>query len=196
MRPHPFPNPKSHRANSSLEKGQRQKQVRVRLLEIETEIAENIVQTKILSLGVAGLIFTAAAGQALACAVLPDFIADTFSPAECATDAVYSIEAANLDIRGTAITISAEGLASTAGWKNTNLKLESVSEDQTTITYRFVGCPPEFGADVITPVSAQTQFIGDISALRHVVIKAKTNLQTLNIDEFRNVRPAVQVLGD
>src|ERR1700680_3168338 len=140
MRMRPFPAPKSGRANSSLKKRQRQKHARVRLLEIETEVAENIVKTKILALGVASFIFAAVAGRALACAVLPDFIADPFSPAECTTDAVYSIEAANLEIRGPAITISAEGLASTAGWKNANLKLEALSQDKTTITYRFVGC--------------------------------------------------------
>lgn len=129
------------------------------------------------------LVLTAIAmldGLPLTAAAAPPELAKT-----CTAERVYSVEAANLEFGRGTIAIKAEGMASTLGWKMPALRLLPASGDAGTLTYEFVGCRPAFGAEVMSPISAQTTIATNTDAVKRIVIEAKTNSQSLDVAEFK-----------
>lgn len=102
----------------------------------------------------------------------------------CTAERVYSVEAANLEFGRGTIAVKAEGMASTLGWKMSALRFLPANGDAGTLTYEFVGCPPAFGAEVMSPISAQATIAANAGMVKHIVIEAKTNNQTLDVAEF------------
>lgn len=105
--------------------------------------------------------------------------------AGCDEQPVYSVAAANLEIGTDTITVSAYGMASTLGWKSPALKRLAASGDPATVVYEFVACRPQFGAEVMTPISATVTITTGAGSVKHVVIQAKTNGQTLDVADFQ-----------
>lgn len=103
----------------------------------------------------------------------------------CAAVRVYSVEAANLEFGRGTITVKAEGMASTLGWKMPALRLLPANGNAGTLAYEFVGCPPAFGAEVMSTISAQTTIATNTEAVKRIVIEAKTNSQSLDVAEFK-----------
>lgn len=103
-------------------------------------------------------------------------------------DPVYSIETANLEFHGDTITITVQGMAATAGWKNIELRRDPTPDEGDNLVYRLVGCAPEIAAQVLTPVSGRLTGVILPSSVRHITIRARSNSQTLDIGDFR--RPA------
>lgn len=107
----------------------------------------------------------------------------------CDLQQVYAVDAANLQIEGNTITVTAEGAASSAGWKVVQLAPRRLSSDHTAITYDLAGCPPKgYAAQIISRVSARRSL--DLSQpylakLQMIVVRAKTKSQTLMISDFR-----------
>lgn len=104
--------------------------------------------------------------------------------APCKAVPIYSIDNAHI-VHGTdATTITAGGTASTAGWHDAELSFVSVdhsNEADSTATYQFVACPPEVGAEVMSPVTATLTLVLPLANFRYVVIKAQTNDQMLDL---------------
>jgi len=105
--------------------------------------------------------------------------------ATCDEQPVYSIEAGNLEFGTDTIVVNAYGMASTLGWKSPALKRLAAGGDPATMVYAFVACRPAFGAEVMTPISATATIATGAGGVKHVVIKAKTNSQTLDVAEFQ-----------
>lgn len=103
----------------------------------------------------------------------------------CDEQPVFSIAAANLEIEKDTITVTAYGMASTLGWKSPVLKRLPAGGDAGTASFAFVACRPAFGAEVMTPISATVTIAAKAGAVKHVVIEAKTNSQSLEVAEFR-----------
>lgn len=129
-------------------------------------------------------IFLGACAAAFILVALPAS-ADTAASA-CAPDRVTAVETANLEFRTGEIVVSAEGSVPTAGWKNASLRLLAVSADGATAVFEFVACPPAgFAAEVISNVSAKTEMTENLKSIRRVVVKARSNEQTLDVADFR-----------
>lgn len=103
----------------------------------------------------------------------------------CDEQPVFSVAAANLDIAKGTITVTAYGMASTLGWKSPVLKRLPVGSDAATITFAFVACRPAFGAEVMTPISATATIVAKAGAVKHVVVEARTNSQSLDVAAFQ-----------
>jgi len=103
----------------------------------------------------------------------------------CDEQPAFSIAAANLKLAKGTIAVTAYGMASTLGWKSPALKRLPGDGDAGTVTFMFVACRPAFGAEVMTPIAATTTITANAGAVKHVVIEAQTNSQTLDVAEFQ-----------
>jgi len=103
----------------------------------------------------------------------------------CDEQRVYTVAAANLDVAKGTITVTAYGMASTLGWKSPLLRRLPEAGDAATASFAFVACRPAFGAEVLTPISATATIAATADAVKHVVIEARTNSQTLDVAEFQ-----------
>jgi hypothetical protein len=106
------------------------------------------------------------------------------SAGACDAVPIYSIDGVHLEHGVDAATLTAVGTTSTAGWHDAALRFTSVlhpDEPDATATYEFVACPPEAGAEVLSPVTAAINLVLPLADFHYVVIKAKTNEQTLDL---------------
>jgi hypothetical protein len=106
-------------------------------------------------------------------------------PPDCKQGRVYSVESVHVEMHGNILILAAEGTTSTAGWHNSSLRfLRELhpNERDATGVYEFVACRPEIAAEVMTPIAADVPLVGSVATLRHFVIEAQTNAQTLDID--------------
>lgn len=103
----------------------------------------------------------------------------------CDEQPVFSIAAANLMLAKGTIAVTAYGMASTLGWKSPALKRLPGDGDAGTVAFMFIACRPAFGAEVMTPISTTATITANADAVKHVVIEAKTNSQSLDVAEFQ-----------
>jgi len=101
-------------------------------------------------------------------------------PETCNAVPIYSIDDAHLEHRGDTATLTASGTVSTAGWHDAQLRFTSIRADAA--IYEFVACPPEVGAEVMSPVTAAVPLVKPRPLIHHIVIKAQTNEKTLDLD--------------
>jgi hypothetical protein len=107
-------------------------------------------------------------------------------PAECKAVLVRSIEHVAIE-PGTPPKIVASGTVSTAGWKDPQLRFRSITKFKSrdaSAVYAFVACPPESGAEVLTPITAETilNLSPQLGRVYHLVVEAATNRVTLDPD--------------
>ena len=117
--------------------------------------------------------------------VLPPEPVQPQPPGTCDAVRIYSVDDAHLVHRGEAATLTAVGTVSTAGWHDAQLRFTSVihpHEADATATYEFVACPPEVGAEVMSPVAAAIDLVMPSASLHYIVINAQTNEKTLDLD--------------
>ncbi len=103
----------------------------------------------------------------------------------CAPIRISSVEDVQLHVHGAVATLEALGTVSTLGWRTSQLRFMTVQSPDgpnATAVYEFVGCPPEIGAEVISPVSASTIITVPLSHLHRIVVKAASNERGLAID--------------
>ena len=123
---------------------------------------------------------------AVACTIFALTIpAQTRAATAACGDPVYSVEAANLEFQGDAITITVQGMAATAGWKNVALRRDATPDGTGGPVYRLVGCAPEIAAEVLTPVSARLTGVMLPAGAARITIRARSNSQILNVEDFR-----------
>ena len=108
-------------------------------------------------------------------------------PPECKAVSVRSVDHASIE-QGTAPKLVATGTVSTAGWKDAQLRFRSITKFRSrdaSAVYAFVACPPESGAEVVTPITAETAWnlSPQLGRVYHVVIEAATNRITLDLDK-------------
>lgn len=125
-----------------------------------------------------------------ATAAMPPAEGGEVASQSCDQQPVFSIDAANLDIAKATTTVTAYGTASTLGWKSPVLKRLPASGDAATVTFVFLACRPAFGAEVMTPISATatisaTTGAANTGAVKHVVIQAGSNSQSLDVAQFQ-----------
>jgi hypothetical protein len=108
-------------------------------------------------------------------------------PPECKAVPVRSVEHAEIQ-QGAAPKLVANGTVSTAGWTDAQLRFRTItkfrSRDASAI-YAFVACPPESGAEVVTPITAETAWnlSPQLGRVYHLVIEAATNRIVLDLDK-------------
>ncbi len=98
--------------------------------------------------------------------------------AKCDRQPVMQIDSAMVSVEAESVTISAFGVAESAGWSAPTLVLGSQSGD--TATVDFFACRPEMSAQVLTPIQVREKIAADAS-VRQIVIRAKTNSMTVEI---------------
>jgi hypothetical protein len=107
-------------------------------------------------------------------------------PPECKAVSVRSVEHVAID-PGTPPRIVAKGTASSAGWKDPQLRFRSITKFRSrdaSALYAFVACPPEAGAEVLTPITAETvlNLSPQLGPIHRIVIEAATNTASLDLD--------------
>jgi len=104
----------------------------------------------------------------------------------CSYEAIYSINSANLEWPSGAPLLKAYGTVRTGGWSNGTLLPVSRSDDGTTLTLRFVACPPGgYSTQALASIEAQWELTENISQLRYIVITTETGSQTLDMSRYR-----------
>jgi hypothetical protein len=106
--------------------------------------------------------------------------------AACTPVRINSIETANLDSHGGAMTLSAKGTVTTAGWQNAELRFVSIlhpQEPDATAVYEFVACPSQRpSAQVMTPINSVITLPQPTTTLHKILVEAQTNQQTIDLD--------------
>ncbi len=105
----------------------------------------------------------------------------------CHGVAVRSVDHASIE-QGAAPKIIVSGTVSSAGWKDAQLRFRSITKFRSrdaSAVYAFVACPPESGAEVVTPITAEAAWnlSPQLGRVYHVVIEAATNTITLDLDK-------------
>jgi len=105
----------------------------------------------------------------------------------CKAVPVRSVEHAAIE-PGTAPRIVVTGTVPNAGWKDPQLRFRSITKFRSrdaSAVYAFVACPPEAGAEVVTPIAAEAAWnlSPQLGRVYHVVIEAATNTITLDLDK-------------
>ena len=107
-------------------------------------------------------------------------------PAECKAVPVRSVDHAEIR-QGAAPKLVANGTVSTAGWTDAQLRFRSITKFRSrdaSAVYAFVACPPDSGAEVVTPIMAETAWnlSPQLGRVYHLVIEAATNRIVLDLD--------------
>jgi hypothetical protein len=105
----------------------------------------------------------------------------------CKAVSVRSVDHASIE-QGTVPKLVASGMVSTAGWKNAELRFRSITKFRSrdaSAVYAFVACPPDSGAEVLTPITAETlwNLSPQLGRVHHIIIEAATNTTTLDLDK-------------
>jgi hypothetical protein len=103
---------------------------------------------------------------------------------KCKPAPVRSVERAAIE-PGAAPKLVAHGTASSAGWQKAELRFRSITKFRSrdaSAVYAFVACPPDAGAEVATPITAETlwNLSPQLGRVYHVVIEAATNSLTFD----------------
>lgn len=111
-------------------------------------------------------------------------LASSASAAEtprCDRQLLMQIDSAMVSVEADGVTISAFGVAESAGWSEPTLvKAGEIANGAATVD--FVACRPEVSAQVLTPTQTKTKLpLGP--DVRAIVIRAKTN--SLNVEIVR-----------
>lgn len=112
------------------------------------------------------------------------------TPAVAAAEAcdyatIYAVESANLEWVASMPSLRAYGTVRTGGWSNGTLLPVSGGDDGTTLTFRFVACPPRgYSTQALAPIEARAALTADIKQLRYIVIVAETGSQTLDMSRY------------
>lgn len=103
----------------------------------------------------------------------------------CDYETIYSVESANLEWVASMPSLRAYGTVRTGGWSNGTLLPVSGGDDGTTLTFRFVACPPRgYSTQALAPIEARAALTADIKQLRYIVIVAETGSQTLDMSRY------------
>ena len=103
------------------------------------------------------------------------------SKSSCDLQLIMQIDSAMVSVEADGVTISAFGVAESAGWNGPTLvKAGEIANGAATVD--FVACRPEVSAQVLTPIQTKTQLpLGP--DVRAIVIRTKTN--SLNVEIVR-----------
>jgi hypothetical protein len=98
-----------------------------------------------------------------------------------AAERVLRVKTVRVTVLKSGLKIRAEGATSTNGWKNIQLRRGPSAGG--TLSFDLVGDPPAgISNPVITSVNATTTWKGDFTTISHVVVNAKTNSVSVNVD--------------
>lgn len=109
-------------------------------------------------------------------AAAPSFAGEA---SKCDRQLVMQIDSAMVSVEGGAVTVSAFGVAESAGWRLPMLTVNDIKGD--TATVDFTACRPEISAQVLTPIQVRETLQTGI-AVRTVVVRTKTNTMTVEIN--------------
>ena len=98
--------------------------------------------------------------------------------ATCDRQLVMQIDSAMVSVDGGNVTVSAFGVAESAGWDRPRLVLGELKGD--TATVDFSACRPEVSAQVLTPIQVRETLETGV-AVRTIVVRTKTNSMTIEI---------------
>jgi hypothetical protein len=104
----------------------------------------------------------------------------------CFFKPVYTVADIGLEAEtdGT-ITIKAQGVARSAGWRHATLVEKTRSADGVEIRFELVACPaPDFSAAVLSRIEATVTTYIDRRKLRKVVVTASNNRRALSIPTY------------
>lgn len=97
----------------------------------------------------------------------------------CDRQPVMQIDSAMVSVEAESVTISAFGVAESAGWSAPTLVIAG-SEKDGTVQVDFLACRPEMSAQVLTPIQVREK-IAASATVRQIVIRAKTNSMVVEI---------------
>ncbi|MBP6013698.1 MAG: hypothetical protein KBA31_15840 [Alphaproteobacteria bacterium] len=117
--------------------------------------------------------------QLAAAALLAATSAHAGTAAKCDRQLVMQIDSAMVSVEAESVTISAFGVAESAGWSAPTLVLAGSDKDGI-VQVDFLACRPEMSAQVLTPVQVREK-IAVGAAVRQIVVRAKTNSMTVEI---------------
>ena len=121
------------------------------------------------------MVYAAVAAVVLGAAVMA-VPASGRSPA-CDRQMVMQIDSAKITVGPDGVTIDAFGTSESAGWTDATIIFAARTGE--TAAVDFVACRPEVSAQVLTPI--QTRATLKLDAIRHIIIRAKTNTMTVEI---------------
>jgi hypothetical protein len=107
-------------------------------------------------------------------------------PERCTVALVRSVDHASID-RGSVPRIVARGTVPTSGWRDAALRLRAITgrgSRKATAVYDFVACGPVIAADVLTPITAETDLrtAARDGTIHRVLIKAAMNSTLVDLD--------------
>lgn len=117
--------------------------------------------------------------QIAAAALLAATSAHAAAAAKCDRQAVMQIDSAMVSVEAESVTISAFGVAESAGWSAPTLVLAGTDKDGI-VQVDFLACRPEISAQVLTPIQVREK-IAVGAAVRQIVIQAETNSMAVEI---------------
>ena len=120
--------------------------------------------------------------QTAICVALTVVAAGSMSRAapSCDRQFVMQIDSAMVSVEADGVTITAFGVAESAGWANPTLVAAGEAANGVA-TVDFVACRPEVSAQVLTPIQTKTKLpLG--ANVRQIVIRANTNTMKIEIE--------------